>query len=153
MEHQSHSITTVRFLAAAAVVVTALAGATPVRADYIGTLAGNYSGVNGYTYLSIVNTDKKDATVTVKFINEDDTEVASVSQLLESHKSWTLSSQSGFTGVVATGDFNGYVRVQSTRSDKKLALFGMLAFPVDGSGSIGNPLAITGASMSWTRAK
>jgi hypothetical protein len=57
-------------LATGLLAASGLAGVTPACADWIGTLAGDYSSISGYTYLSIVNTGKKDETGSVAKVVE-----------------------------------------------------------------------------------
>jgi hypothetical protein len=141
------------FVPALPLTLCMLAGAAPASAAWISSYAGNYSGISGYTYVNVVNTGKKDETVTVRFIHEDGAEAGSTQRLLPVGQAWSLTSASGFTNAVATGDFNGYVRIESTGSDKKLAVFSMVAFPVDGSTAIGNPMAVSGVAVNLVRGK
>jgi hypothetical protein len=141
------------FIRTLAFAIATIPMATPASAAWVSSYAGDFSGIGGYTFVNVVNVGKKDETITVRFMNEDGTEVTSTSQLLPVANSWTLGSSSAFTAPVTTGDFNGYIRIETTGKDKKLAVFSMVAFPIDGSTAIGNSLAVSGQPVSFVRAK
>jgi hypothetical protein len=141
-----------RSLAIAVATIIGLAVA-PADADWCASGAGDFSGTAGYTILNIQNIGTKSVTVQVDFYDESGTVVASPNQSVAPLATWTVSTSSGFTNPVATGDFSGAVRISSTGSFKKLAPFGALAFPIDGSGIIGNSLAVSGMPLNWVKCK
>lgn len=130
-----------------------LAGPRAAQAAWV-SYAADVSSIRSYTAVNVINVWKNPVTVTITFRSEDGTDVASTSKSLNPGESWSVQTASGFTNLVAgSSDFSGYVHVDSTGPDKKLAVWGAIQYPVDGSTALGTSLAVTGTALTWTRAK
>jgi len=142
----------------ALIVPLLLGGPRSAHADTILAPGGNFSSVAGYTYIKVVNIGPKDETVTVEFLNNQGAQVGSTSSALPPGTAWSVSTAPAVSeplavGAVSTGDFDGYICVSSTGSDKKLLVTGMLAFPVDRSAELGGGTVISAVPLVAARAK